>query len=397
MISSIQKLLELGQSIWYDNIQRRLLVNSPDGTGSKLATMIARGDIRGVTSNPTIFNNAISKSNDYDPVLIPLAWSGWDADQIFWQLAIEDIRDACDQFSDLYCASEGADGYVSLEVTPTLAHNTEGTLALAKQLWERVSRPNLMVKIPATREGLPAIRDAIAAGVNINITLIFSIERYREVMEAYMTGIEARLALGLNVSQIASVASFFVSRMDTKVDGLLPEGSPLRGKTAIAYTKMAYQEFNKVFGSDRFERLHTSGCRLQRPLWASTSTKNPAYPDTLYVNGLIGPNTVNTVPPQTLEAFRDHGKAELTLTESLDEARKILEDVESLGISMEKVTAELEDEGVQTFSNSFVAMLKTIEERRLAAVHSLGSQADAVKRRVAALISAGVPFPPLVP
>ncbi len=390
MISSIQKLLELGQSMWYDNIQRSLLVRSPGGTGSKLAAMIARGDIRGVTSNPTIFNNAISKSNDYDPVLIPLAWSGWDADQIFWQLAIEDIRDACDQFSDLYCASEGADGYVSLEVTPTLAHNTEGTLALAKHLWEQVSRPNLMVKIPATREGLPAIRDAIAAGININITLIFSIERYREVMDAYLTGIEARLALGLNVSQIASVASFFVSRMDTKVDGLLPEGSPLRGKTAIAYTKMAYQEFNKVFGSERFERLHTSGCRLQRPLWASTSTKNPAYPDTLYVNGLIGPNTVDTVPPQTLEAFRDHGKAELTLTEDLDEARKVLEGVESMGISMVKVTAELEDEGVQTFSDSFVTMLKTIEERRLAAVSALGPQAASVRRRVAGMISDGV-------
>jgi len=391
MSESIQKLLELGQSLWYDNIQRRLLVKAADGTNGELAVMIERGDIRGVTSNPTIFNNAISKTNDYDPVIIPLAWSGWNADEIFWQLAIEDIRDACDLFSALYRASEGADGYVSLEVNPTLAHNTEGTLALAKQLWERVSRPNLMVKIPATTEGLPAIQDAIAAGININITLIFSIERYRSVMDAYLSGLEARLAAGLPVNHIASVASFFVSRMDTKVDPLLPQDSPLRGKTAIAYSKLAYAEFRKVFEGERFARLRTSGCHLQRPLWASTSTKNPAYPDTLYVNSLIGPNTVDTVPPQTLESFRDHGKAEPTLTVQLEEAQKVLEEVESLGISMDKVTAELEDEGVKTFSDSFTAMLKTIDERRSNAVRALGPLADPVRQRVAGLIAEAVP------
>ena len=248
-----------------------------------------------------------------------------------------------------------------------------------------------MVKIPATREGLPAIRDAIAAGININITLIFSIERYRSVMDAYLTGLEMRLASGLTVDHIASVASFFVSRMDTKVDPLLPAKSPLRGKTAIAYTKLAYEEFTKVFEGERFARLHLSGCRLQRPLWASTSTKNPAYPDTLYVDGLIGPNTVDTVPPQTLEAFRDHGKAEPTLTLHLDEAREVLEGVELLGISMAKVTAELEDEGVKTFSDSFSVMLKTIDERRSNAVSALGSLADPVKRRVAALMADSVP------
>ncbi len=391
MSSTIQKLLEQGQSLWYDNIQRRLLVKSPDGKIGEMAAMIERGDIRGVTSNPTIFNNAISKTNDYDPVILPLAWSGWIADEIFWQLAIEDIRDTCDLFSPLYRASEGADGFVSLEVNPTLAHNTEGTLALAKLLWERVSRPNLMVKIPATKEGLPAIRDAIAAGININITLIFSIERYRSVMDAYLTGLETRLAAGLPVDHIASVASFFVSRMDTKVDPLLPVDSPLRGKTAIAYSKLAYQEFQKVFEGSRFSRLRASGCRLQRPLWASTSTKNPAYPDTLYVDNLIGPYTVDTVPPQTLTAFRDHGKAEPTLTGHLEEAHKVLQDVESLGISMDQVTAELEDEGVKTFSDSFVAMLKTIEDRRSNAVQALGPLADPVKRRVAGLIAADVP------
>jgi transaldolase/glucose-6-phosphate isomerase len=391
MSASIQKLLELGQSLWYDNIQRSLLVKSPDGKNGEMAAMIERGDIRGVTSNPTIFNNAISKTNDYDPVILPLAWSGWTADEIFWQLAIEDIRDTCDLFSSLYRASEGADGYVSLEVNPTLAHNTEGTLALTKHLWERASRPNLMIKIPATQEGLPAIRDAITAGININITLIFSIERYRSVMDAYLSGLEARLAAGLSVTHIVSVASFFVSRMDTKVDPLLPKDSLLRGKTAIAYAKLAYEEFRKVFESERFTRLRASGCHLQRPLWASTSTKNPSYSDTLYVDGLIGPNTVDTVPPQTLEAFRNHGKAEPTLTLHLEDARKVIEDVESLGISMDKVTSELENEGVKTFSDSFSAMLKTIDERRSNAVRALGPMSDSVKRRVASMIADGAP------
>jgi transaldolase/glucose-6-phosphate isomerase len=391
MKSTIQKLNDLGQSIWYDNIQRRLLIRSSEGKNGEMAAMIERGDIRGVTSNPSIFNNAIAKSNDYDSALIPLAWSGWEAEQIFWQLAIEDIRDACDLFSVLYHETEGADGYVSIEVNPTMAQNTEATLAQAKQLWEWVDRPNLMVKIPATLEGLPAIRDAIAAGININVTLIFSIERYRAVMKAYLAGLDARLAAGLPVDHIASVASFFVSRMDTKVDSLLPERSPLRGKTAIAYTKLAYEEFRKVFGGEGFARYQAAGCRLQRPLWASTSTKNPAYTDTRYVDNLIGPATVNTVPAQTLEAFRDHGEAKLTLMEHLDEARKVLDEVESLGISMNKVTAELEVEGVKLFSEAFASMLKTIDERRLAAVATLGSLADPVRRRIGSLIAESAP------
>jgi transaldolase/glucose-6-phosphate isomerase len=391
MTSPIQRLLELGQSIWYDNIQRRLLAMSPEGKNGEMAAMIERGDIRGVTSNPSIFHNAIARTNDYDSALIPMAWSGWEAKQIFWQLAIQDIRDACDLFSVLYRETEGADGYVSLEVDPTLAHTTEGTLAQAKQLWEWVARPNLMVKIPATLEGLPAIRDAIAAGININVTLIFSIERYHAVMDAYLSGLEARLAAGLPVDHVASVASFFVSRMDTKVDGLLPQSSPLRGKTAIAYTKLAYEEFRKVFGGERFARHQAAGCHLQRPLWASTSTKNPAYPDTLYVNSLIGPATVNTVPLQTLEAFRDHGIVKTTLMEHLDEARKVLDEVEALGVSMDKVTAELEDEGVNSFADAFAAMLKTIDERRSASVSALGPLAAPVKRRVASLIADAAP------
>jgi transaldolase / glucose-6-phosphate isomerase len=389
-IMTIRKLHSLGQSLWYDNIQRRLLENGD------LAAMIRRGDIRGVTSNPSIFLNAIAKTHDYDPALVPLAWSGWEAEQIFWQLAIEDIRDACDLFSTMFRESEGADGYVSLEVSPTLAHNTEGTLAQAKQLWEWVDRPNLMVKIPATPDGIPAVRSAIAAGINVNVTLIFSLERYREVMEAYLGGLEERLAAGLDVHKIASVASFFVSRMDTKVDGMLekigtPQANGLYGKAAIAYTKLAYDEFLKVFRSERFSRHKAAGCSVQRPLWASTSTKNPAYPDTMYVDSLIGPGTVNTVPPQTLEAFRDHGKAMVTLPDNLDEARQVLTSLEAQGISMEMVTAELETEGVKSFSDAFAAMLQAIEERRAKAVNALGRLAVPVMRRVASLVAEDVP------
>ena len=388
---SILKLNSLGQSLWYDNIQRRLLENG------ELAGMIARGDIRGVTSNPTIFLNAIAKTNDYDSALVPMAWSGWEAEPIFWQLAIEDIRAACDLFATLYRGSEGADGYVSLEVNPTLAHNTAGTFAQAKQLWEWVDRPNLMVKIPATQEGLPAVRAAIAAGINVNVTLIFSLERYQAVMEAYLAGLDDRLSAGLEVSQIASVASFFVSRMDVKVDGLLeklatPAAQSLRGKAAIAYTKLAYTEFLKVFRSERFARYQAAGCSIQRPLWASTGTKNPAYPDTLYVDALIGPGTVNTVPPQTLAAFLDHGQAGLTIQDNLDGARQTLSDLEALGISMDSVTAELEAEGIKSFAEAFASLLQAIENRRSAAVNAIGPLAAPLKRRVASLIAEAAPF-----
>ncbi len=388
---TIQKLYSLGQSLWYDNIQRRLLENG------ELAAMIARGDIRGVTSNPSIFLNAITKTNDYEPALIPLAWSGWDAEQIFWQLAIEDIRDACDKFSTMYRESEGADGYVSLEVSPALAHNTVATLAQAKSLWERVDRPNLMVKIPATLEGIPAVRMAIAAGINVNITLIFSLERYHAVMEAYLGGLEDRINAGLEVRRIASVASFFVSRMDVKVDALLDgigsaEAKDLRGKAAIAYTRLAYEAFLKVFRGEPFARFNAAGCAVQRPLWASTSTKNPAYPDTMYVDQLIGNGTVDTVPPTTLEAFRDHGKAvEETILYDLDGARRTLASLEALGISMDQMTAELEVEGVKSFSEAFSAMMQAIDDRRARAVSALGPLAGSVKRRVASLIGKAAP------
>ncbi|MGE5249551.1 MAG: bifunctional transaldolase/phosoglucose isomerase [Bacteroidota bacterium] len=379
MTNPIEKLTALGQSLWYDNIQRHLLENG------EMQRMIQRGDIRGVTSNPSIFNNAIAKSTDYDAALIPMAWSGWDTEKIFWQLVVEDIQHAADLFHPLYEETNGGDGYVSIEVTPDLAHDTEGSAAQAQQLWARVARPNLMVKIPATKEGIPAIRRSIAAGVNINITLIFSRARYAEVMEAYLSGLEDRLAAGHPIQGIASVASFFVSRIDSKVDPKLPQGSPLRGKVAIANAKLAYEEFRKVFSGPRWEKLKAQGARLQRPLWASTSTKNPDYPDLLYVDNLIGPDTVNTVPPATLEAFRDHGKAEVTLTQGVEEARRALAQLEEMGISLEQATQEVEDEGVKAFSDAITQLFATIDERRQKAVAELGPLAGAVEKRTSQL------------
>jgi len=384
-MNRIEKLTSLGQSLWMDNIQRKQLENG------ELKAMIERGDIRGMTSNPSIFNNAIAKSKDYDAALTSLAWAGWDAEKIFWQLAIEDIRAACDLFAPLYEETDGGDGYVSIEVSPDVAHDTEATLAQVEQLWARVRRPNLMVKIPATKAGLPAIRRATAVGINVNITLIFSLARYAEVMEAYLSGLEDHLAAGHSVNHIASVASFFVSRVDSKVDPQLPDGSPLQGKAAIANAKLAYDAYEQTFSSRRWENLKVRGGRVQRPLWASTSTKNPAYPDTMYVDNLIGPDTVNTVPPSTLEAFRDHGVAEVTITRGLEEAQEVINQLEADGISMETVTQELEDEGVKAFADAFAQLLKTIDERRTNAASSLRPIADPVSKRITQLEADSVP------
>jgi len=384
-MNPIPKLIQLGQSLWYDNIQRKILENG------EFKAMIERGDIRGVTSNPTIFNNAIAKTNDYDSALTPLAWAGWDAEKIFWQLAIEDIRAACDAFLPLYEETNGGDGYVSLEVNPNIAHDTQASVAQAEQLWARVKRPNLMVKIPATKEGVPAIRRAISAGVNVNVTLIFSLKRYAEVMDAYLSGLEDRSAMGHPIDHIASVASFFVSRVDTKIDPKLPDDSPLKGKAAIANAKLAYDKYQQTFAGLRWEKLKYKGARVQRPLWASTSTKNPAYPDTIYVDNLIGPETVNTVPPATLVAFKDHGVAAMTLVRGLDEAEDAIQHLEAAGISMDVVTQELEDEGVKAFADAFAQLLGTIDERRKNAAASLGSLADSISKRIAQLEADSVP------
>lgn len=372
-MNTVQQLHQAGQSIWYDNIQRGLLVNG------ELAGMIAREEIRGVTSNPTIFMNAMTKSRDYDAGLTPLARAGRTAEEIFWQLAVEDIVAAADLLLPMYQQTGGGDGYISLEVNPGLAHDTETTLSEARRLWKLVDRPNLMIKIPATLAGLPAITAAIADGINVNVTLIFSRERYAEVMAAYIQGIEQRVAAGLPVDRVASVASFFVSRVDSKIDGRLAGminndgqqaelAAKLPGKAAIANARLAYADYKAVFGAERFLALQAAGARVQRPLWASTGAKNPKYSDVMYVDELVGPNTVNTVPPQTLAAFLDHGVVRPgALEENLAGAEKVLLDLESLGIVMRTVTQELEDEGVASFMNAYAEVIDKMDERRQAA------------------------------
>ncbi len=319
-MNPIEKLHSLGQSIWYDNIERRLLKSG------ELAAMIERGEIRGVTSNPSIFHNAIAKSNDYDAALVPLAKDGVGKEEIYETLAVDDIRAACDLFRPLYDETNGGDGYVSLEVNPYLAHDAAGTAVDAARLWTWVDRPNLMIKIPATKAGLPAITKSIAKGINVNVTLIFSIERYEKVMEAYLAGLEQRLAAGLPIESVASVASFFVSRIDSNVDARLEAigsqpAANLQGRVAVANAKLAYAAHKKIFAGSRWEKLRASGGYAQRALWASTSTKNPSYSETKYIDELIGPNTVNTVPPATLIAFGEHGSAALTLEADLDPPR----------------------------------------------------------------------------
>jgi transaldolase len=373
-MNTAQQLHAAGQSVWYDNIQRGLLDNG------ELAGMIARGEIRGVTSNPTIFMNAITKSKDYDAGLVPLAKAGRSAEEIFWELAIEDIRRAADLFRPLYEKSGGGDGYVSLEVNPNLAHDTAVTLSEVKRLWKWVNRSNLMIKIPATLEGLPAIKDAIAAGINVNVTLIFSRERYWAVMEAYIAGLENRAAKGLPIDSVASVASFFVSRVDTKVDGRLDamidrgdaraeSAAENLGQAAIANARLAYNDFKIIFASERFTALKAKGACVQRPLWASTGTKNPAYRDVVYIEELVGKDTVNTVPPATLKAFLDHGIVRAnSLEEHLPRAYQSMARLEALDISMAAVTAELEAEGVKSFADAWTALMNAMEASRKAAI-----------------------------
>jgi transaldolase len=373
-MTKIHELAELGQSIWLDYIRRSFISNG------KLQSLIDMG-LRGMTSNPSIFEKAIAHSDDYDNALERMSREGKSVDEIYTSLTVEDIQQAADLLRPVYDKTGGDDGYVSLEVNPTLAHNTQETISEAKRLWSLVDRPNLMIKIPATRQGLEAITQTIAAGLNINVTLIFSLERYAEVMAAYIAGLEIRLDEGHSVDHIASVASFFVSRIDTKVDkrleAIIQKGGQhaklahsLRGQAAVAKAKIAYSQFKEVFERDpysrggKFRTLEAKGAHLQRPLWASTSTKNPAYSDIKYVQELIGRHTVNTLPQETLEHFLDHGSVRLTLEEDMNQAHFVLESLEDIGVSMQQVTKELEDEGVAAFSHSFNSLMQSIEEKR---------------------------------
>ena len=382
-MNTLQQIHELGQSIWLDYIRRDFVSNG------QLARLIEAGEVRGVTSNPTIFEEAIAKSDLYNDAIRPLAHAAWETELIFESLAVEDVRAASDLFLPVYEGSDGKDGFVSIEVSPRLADDTQGTLTEARRLWESVNRPNLMVKIPATESGVPAIEQAIYEGININVTLVFSLERYSQVMEAYLRGLERRMEANQPIDRVASVASFFVSRVDTAVDAKLeailreeganaPKALAMLGRAAIANAKLAYAQFKVAFGDPRFGRLREYGGRTQRPLWASTSTKNPAYPDVLYVEQLIGKGTVNTLPPKTLNAFRDHGLAELTLDQDLAVARAHLDTLADLGISMEAVTQDLERDGVRKFADSFDSLLKAVEDRASRMRQELGSLAPSL-------------------
>lgn len=368
----VEELTKIGQSLWYDYIQRSMI------TSGELARLVEDEGLRGITSNPTIFEKAIGGSSDYDNPLKTLFAQDKSVMEIYESLIIEDIQKACDVFLFLFEYTGGKDGFVSLEVSPKLAYDTEGTITEANRLYSLIGRPNLMIKIPATLEGLPAITSVIASGINVNVTLIFSVDRYVQVVEAYLKGLEQLRDAGRPLDKVASVASFFISRMDTLVDKLLDEKiklqqypmqkenlKKLQGKSAIANAKMAYQKYKELFDSYRFKALAAKGAKPQRPLWASTGTKNPLYSDLLYVNELIAPNTVNTVPPQTWTAFLDHGIAALTLDSEIGDAKGVLEKVEGAGITLANVTKQLEDEGVKAFSNSFNMLMRTIIAKKL--------------------------------
>ena len=362
--SRMPALLELGQSIWLDYLRRGML------RSGELAGLIASG-LRGMTSNPTIFEQAIGGSTDYDDALARVAGSSRSDTDIFESIAVEDVRGAADLLRPVYERSNGADGFVSLEVAPGLARDTAGTIAEAERLWQAVGRPNVMIKIPGTEEGWPAIERCLTNGININITLLFSVEHYRKVAEAYLAALEARVSKGEPIDRIASVASFFVSRVDTEVDARLakidqPGAKELAGTIGVANARLAYVAFEEITASDRWRRLAAKGAKVQRPLWASTGTKNPAYSDVLYLDQLIGRDTVNTVPPETLRKFEHHGTVAPTLAGHEDAARKRMEQLALVGVDFNDVTRVLEAEAIDKFAKSYAALIGTIGKKRAA-------------------------------
>src|SRR5436305_919811 len=393
MSNRLTEIMQLGQSIWYDNIRRAML------TSGDLKKKIEEDDLRGVTSNPTIFEKAITGSTDYDEQLRELVQAGKSVGEIYEDLVTADIGNAADILRPVYDRTDGVDGYISLEVNPTLAYKTQETIDEATRLFERLGRKNVMIKIPAAQEGLPAIEESIYRGINVNVTMIFSIENYEQVAEAFIKGLERRAAEGKSVDHIASVASFFVSRVDTAIDTDLeyrarhaqtPEERQtlegLLGKAAIANAKIAYQKFKEIFHGERFAKLKAKGAQVQRCLWASTGTKNPKYSDVLYVDNLIGAETVNTIPPQTYTAFRDHGSVAPTLEAELDGAQAVIDKLTEIGISLKEVTEKLQRDGLTAFVGSFDTLTESIESKRDALISginerlqtSLGKYAEAV-------------------
>ncbi len=357
--SPLHKLAAYGQSVWVDSLSREMV------RGGELARLIREDAVTGVTSNPAIFQKALAQGTAYDAQLAELAGAS-SAKEAFIALAVTDIQDACDVLRPVFDETKGADGHVSLEVDPTYAYDTEQTFAEMARLWQEVDRPNLLVKIPATLPGLPAIEDAIASGRSINVTLIFSLERYVKVAECYIHGLQRLAADGKDLSTVSSVASFFVSRVDTEADARLEAAGAghLCGKLAVANAKLAYAEYQRLFSGPAWEELAAKGARPQRPLWASTSAKNPAYRDVIYVEELIGPDTVNTMPEETIRAFRDHGLLARTIDADVDEARQVFAAVAAAGVSYDDVVTVLEAEGVQKFADAFSSLLAGIEAKR---------------------------------
>lgn len=365
----LEQLRQYGQSIWLDFISRRLIESG------ELGQLVSRDRLGGLTSNPAIFQKAIDGSDEYTGTIAQQARSSSNPQQIFEKLAVRDIRDAADVLSPVYRGTSGRDGYVSLEVAPDLAHDTHGTIDAARRLWSAVARPNVMIKVPGTPEGLPAILRLLGEGINVNITLLFGRATYEKVAEIYLRALEQRVARGEDVSRLASVASFFVSRIDTAIDARLAPAiessgeqdrtalQSLRGKVAIANAKLAYQSYKRLFSGPRWEALRAQGALPQRVLWASTSVKTREYRDVMYVEELIGAETVNTMPPETLAAFRDHGRPRLSLESDLEGARRVLAQLERLGISLDQVTDELVTEGIQKFAQPYREMLAAIERR----------------------------------
>jgi transaldolase len=355
---NLERLHDAGVSIWLDTLSRQLLESG------EFAELIDDFRVTGATSNPTIFAKAITGSDLYDGQLSRLAATGEDdTQQLFFSLALDDIRDAAELLRPEYDRTGGTDGFISFECTPDLADDTEATIAQALDLWQRLDRPNVMIKVPGTEAGLGAIEELTRRGVNINVTLLFSIERYEQVIDAYLRGLSSRLHAGESLDSIRSVASFFLSRIDTKVDAQLPDDSPVRGRVALASARVAYQRYLAKFAGPDWERLEQAGATRQRPLWASTGTKNPDYSDLLYVSELIGPDVVNTMPEKTLRAFADHGHVNRTLDADPDAAERVLGEARAAGIDLEAITGELEREGVGSFCESYRELLGCIESK----------------------------------
>ena len=363
------EIAEKGQSIWLDNLTRGMIK-----TG-KLKALIEEDGISGITSNPAIFHKAMTKGTDYDEQIRKLAEAGKNAGEIYEELAVKDIQDACDVLRPVFDRANGTDGFVSLEVSPHLARDTQGTIQEAQRLWEWVSRPNVLIKIPGTVEGVPAVRECLSRGINVNITLLFALNAYQSVMDAHLEAMEARAQKNEPLAPVASVASFFLSRIDTNVDKKLDamkgdEAAALRGTVAVASAKIAYQMWKQTYSGERWEKLVEAGARVQKPLWASTSTKDESYPDVKYVEPLIGPQTINTLPDQTVDAFRDHGKAAVTIEDGISEQYRVVERLNEIGISLGQVTDELVEEGIVKFVEPFDKLLEDLEAKRKSLIPS---------------------------